>query len=91
MINHPRNRGNYNIHVNAIGLGYFRTEMTEPLFRDREWVKELLARIPSGRAGVPEDLAGAVIFLASAASDYITGQIIYVDGGFLAGWPDHAG
>ncbi len=64
MINHPRNRGNYNIHVNAIGPGHFRTEMTEPLFRDREWVKELLARIPSGRAGVPEDLAGAVIFLA---------------------------
>ncbi len=78
----------YNIQVNAIGPGYFRTEMTEPLFRDREWVKGLLARIPSARAGVPEDLAGAVVFLASKASDYVTGQIIYVDGGFLAGWPD---
>jgi len=78
----------YNIQVNAIGPGYFRTEMTEPLFRDPEWVKRLLSRIPAGRVGVPEDLAGAAIFLASKASDYITGQIIYVDGGFLAGWPD---
>ena len=81
----------YNIQVNAIGPGYFRTEMTEPLFQDREWLKGLLARIPSGRAGVPQDLAGAVVFLASRASDYITGQIVYVDGGFLAGWPDRAG
>ena len=78
----------YNIQVNAIGPGYFRTEMTEPLFRDEEWVKGLLSRIPAGRAGIPEDLAGAVVFLASRASDYITGQIIYVDGGFLAGWSD---
>jgi 2-deoxy-D-gluconate 3-dehydrogenase len=78
----------HNIQVNAIGPGYFRTEMTEPLFRDAEWMKGLLSRIPAGRAGLPEDLAGAVVFLASRASDYITGQIIYVDGGFLAGWPD---
>jgi len=78
----------YNICVNAIGPGYYRTEMTEPLFADKEWTKKLLARIPMKRAGLPEDLAGAVIFLASKASDYITGQIIYVDGGFLAGWLD---
>jgi len=78
----------YNICVNAIGPGYYRTEMTEPLFADKEWTKKLLARIPMKRAGLPEDLAGAVIFLASKASDYVTGQIIYVDGGFLAGWLD---
>jgi len=77
-----------NICINAIGPGYYRTEMTEPLFADKEWTKKLLARIPMKRAGLPEDLAGAVIFLASKASDYVTGQIIYVDGGFLAGWLD---
>jgi NAD(P)-dependent dehydrogenase (short-subunit alcohol dehydrogenase family) len=72
------------IQVNAIGPGYFRTEMTEPFFQDpehRAWIEE---RIPMGRIGTDEDLAGTVVFLASRASDYITGQIIYVDGGWLA-------
>ena len=75
----------YRINVNAITPGYFQTEQTASLFSDgkrREWI---LSRIPWGRTGLPEDLAGAVIFLASAASDYVTGQTIVVDGGWLAG------
>jgi len=75
----------YRIHVNAIAPGYFRTKQTAPLFSDekrREWV---LSRIPWGRAGLPGDLAGVAVFLASNASDYITGQMIVVDGGWLAG------
>lgn len=74
----------HGIQVNAIGPGYFRTEMTEPFFQDpahNAWINE---RIPVGRVGTPEDLAGTVVFLASSASDYITGEIIYVDGGWLA-------
>lgn len=73
-----------NVQVNAIGPGYFRTPMTEPFFRDpahRKWIEE---RIPMGRVGTDEDLIGTVIFLCSSASDYLTGQIIYVDGGWLA-------
>jgi NAD(P)-dependent dehydrogenase (short-subunit alcohol dehydrogenase family) len=73
-----------NVQVNAIGPGYFRTPMTEPFFRDpehRKWIEE---RIPVGRVGTDDDLIGPVIFLCSAASDYLTGQIIYVDGGWLA-------
>jgi NAD(P)-dependent dehydrogenase (short-subunit alcohol dehydrogenase family) len=72
------------VQVNAIGPGYFRTQMTEPFFQDpvhNAWIAE---RIPVGRVGTPEDLAGTVVFLASSASDYITGQIVYVDGGWLA-------
>lgn len=74
----------YNIQVNAIGPGYFRTSMTEPFFQDPEHKKWIENRIPIGRIGTLEDLMGTVIFLASPASDYITGQIIYVDGGWLA-------
>ncbi|MCL6447339.1 MAG: glucose 1-dehydrogenase [Armatimonadetes bacterium] len=75
----------YNINVNAIGPGYFKTAMTAPLFKNEETATQLKNRIPLGRTGIPEDLAGATVFLASEASDYITGQIIYVDGGWLAG------
>ncbi len=78
----------YGIRVNAIAPGYFRTQMTEPLFADPEWRENLLRRIPLGREGVPEDLAGAVVFLASPAAAYITGQVLFVDGGFSSGWPD---
>lgn len=74
----------YNINVNAIGPGYFRTAMTAPLFTNEEWLVQAKKRIPLGRMGIPEDLAGTAVFLASEASDYITGQIIYVDGGWLA-------
>ena len=74
----------YNINVNAIGPGYFMTELTAALFADPEKAKWVLSKIPLGRTGLPEDLMGTVIFLASAASDYITGQIINVDGGWLS-------
>jgi NAD(P)-dependent dehydrogenase (short-subunit alcohol dehydrogenase family) len=73
------------INVNAIAPGYFQTRQTAPVFADekrREWI---LSRIPMGRSGVAEDLAGTAVFLASQASDYITGQIVIVDGGWLAG------
>ncbi len=73
----------YNINVNAIGPGYYETQQTAPLFADKAWTEKTLARIPLGRFGVPEDLAGAVVFLASDASDYLTGQMIFIDGGFL--------
>lgn len=74
----------HNIQCNAIGPGYFRTELTEALFQDPEKAKWVLSKIPMGRTGLPEDLAGAAVFLASAASDYITGQIVNVDGGWLS-------
>ncbi len=73
----------YGINVNAIGPGYYETEMTAPLFKDEKRRAELFARIPQKRFGLPSDLAGAAVFLASEASDYVTGQVIYVDGGFL--------
>ena len=73
----------YGICVNAIGPGYYETEMTAPLFKDEKRVAELFARIPQKRFGLPSDLAGAAVFLASEASDYVTGQVLYVDGGFL--------
>jgi NAD(P)-dependent dehydrogenase (short-subunit alcohol dehydrogenase family) len=73
----------YGIGVNAIGPGYFETEMTKPLFQDPENVKRFLARIPVKKIGVPEDLIGTAVFLASNASDYVVGQTIYVDGGWL--------
>jgi NAD(P)-dependent dehydrogenase (short-subunit alcohol dehydrogenase family) len=74
----------YNINVNAIGPGYYKTEQTKALFDDKEKLEGLLKRIPFGRTGLPEDLAGAIIFLASEGSNYLTGQTIYVDGGWLA-------
>ncbi len=75
----------YNIRVNAIGPGYFRTELTDALQKDEERAAWILSRTPMGRWGVPEDLKGPVVFLASDASDFITGQMLYVDGGWLAG------
>ncbi|OPL08615.1 MAG: polyketide synthase [delta proteobacterium ML8_F1] len=75
----------HNIQVNAIAPGYFVTPMTQPFYDDkthRSWIE---SRIPLGRWGTVSDLAGPVIFLASKASDYITGQTVIVDGGWLAG------
>ena len=74
----------YNIQVNAIGPGWVKTEFTQPLYDDIQRNEELTGRIPMGRWADPEDLAGAAVFLASGASDYITGQTIYVDGGWLS-------
>ncbi|HTU01708.1 MAG TPA: glucose 1-dehydrogenase [Candidatus Sulfotelmatobacter sp.] len=79
----------YRINVNAIGPGWFRTPLNDDLFRNEVWAKGVRALIPWGRTGTPEDLAGAAVFLASAASDYLTGQVIYVDGGMLAGYRVH--
>ena len=72
------------IRVNAIGPGYFRTELTEVFYRDPAWQETMRARIPAGRFGDLEDLVGAAVFLCSDASRYVTGQILYVDGGYLA-------
>ena len=73
-----------NIRVNAIAPGYFRTDLTENFFKDLKWQKSMLNKIPLKRFGNMEDLDGVVIFLASNASSYITGQIFYVDGGFIS-------
>jgi len=72
------------INVNAIAPGYMETDNTAQLREDRQRSEEILARIPAGRWGVPDDLAGAVVFLASAASDYVHGHTLAVDGGWLA-------
>ena len=74
----------YGITVNAVGPGRIRTPMTEDLFADPGVAESILSRIPMRRAGEPRDVAGAVVFLASDASSYVTGQVIYVDGGWLA-------
>jgi 2-dehydro-3-deoxy-D-gluconate 5-dehydrogenase len=72
------------INVNAIAPGYFETNNTEALRADETRSRDILARIPAGRWGTPGDLGGAAVFLASAASDYVHGAIIPVDGGWLA-------
>jgi len=74
----------YNIQVNGIGPGYFATEMTRPLREDQEFDHWLKKRTPANRWGNPEELIGTAVFLASSASDFVNGQIIYVDGGVLA-------
>lgn len=73
----------YGIRVNAIGPGYYRTDMTQSLFDDEKAVESMLGNIPLKRFGLPEDLIGTAILLASDASAYITGQVFYVDGGWL--------
>ena len=72
-----------NINVNAIAPGYMATENTAPLRADPKRSSTILERIPSGRWGAPEDLKGIAVFLASAASDYMNGAIVPVDGGWL--------
>jgi len=74
----------YNILVNAIGPGWVETDNTKPLRENAERLTSITARIPLGRWAKPADLMGAAVFLASDASDYITGQVIFVDGGWLA-------
>ena len=74
----------YNIQVNGIGPGFIVTEMNKVLLEDQKFDAMVRSRTPAGRWGEPSDLAGAAIFLASRASDYITGQIIYVEGGLLS-------
>jgi 2-deoxy-D-gluconate 3-dehydrogenase len=69
--------------VNAIAPGYIATDNTAPLRADPERNPAILSRIPAGRWGKPEDLSGAVVFLASAASDYVNGTVLTVDGGWM--------
>lgn len=72
------------VNVNAVAPGYIETSMTDPLVQDENRRRELTSRIPAGRWGRPDDLGGAVVFLASAASDYVHGVVLPVDGGWLA-------
>jgi 2-deoxy-D-gluconate 3-dehydrogenase len=74
----------YSINVNAIAPGYMETRVTQPLRDDPVRSRQILERIPAGRWGKPEDLKGAVVFLASGASDYINGYTLAVDGAWLA-------
>ena len=73
----------YGVNVNAIAPGYMATNNTQALRQDEERSADILARIPAGRWGTPEDLEGAAVFLASAASDYVNGFTLAVDGGWL--------
>ena len=68
--------------MNAIAPGYMRTDNTAALQADAGRSKEILSRIPAGRWGEPADLEGTIVFLASSASDYLTGQVLAVDGGW---------
>jgi NAD(P)-dependent dehydrogenase (short-subunit alcohol dehydrogenase family) len=77
--------GKHGINVNAIAPTVFRTDLTQWMFDDKEFYKVFLRRIPIGRLGEPEDFIGAVLYLSSKASDFMTGAIMYVDGGYTAG------
>ena len=76
--------GRQGVQVNAIAPGYFRTDNTQALQDDAVRSEQIGARIPAGRWGEPADLAGAVVFLASRASDYVNGHVLVVDGGWMA-------
>jgi len=72
-----------NVQVNAIAPGYFRTDNTSALQGDEERNRQILERIPAKRWGDPEDLAGTAVYLASSASNYVTGEVLTVDGGWM--------
>jgi len=77
--------GKHGITVNCLAPGWFKTEQNKVLYEDKEWVEYLVDRIPLKRAGQPDDLDGAVVFLASESSRYVTGQTLLVDGGISTG------
>ena len=77
--------GPHGITVNCLAPGWFQTEQNKVLYEDTEWVDYLVDRIPLKRPGRPQDLEGAVVFLASDASAYVTGQTLLVDGGISTG------
>jgi NAD(P)-dependent dehydrogenase (short-subunit alcohol dehydrogenase family) len=77
--------GRYGITVNCLAPGWFKTEQTAVLYENKEWVEYICDRIPLNRPGKPNDLDGAIVFLASDASEYITGQTMLVDGGISTG------
>lgn len=74
----------FKINVNAIAPGFFPSEMTEGIFADPHYLEYINKQTPLGRTGTPDDLKGAIVFLASQASDYVTGQTIFVDGGWTS-------
>ena len=74
----------YGVNVNAIAPGYIATDNTAPLRADPQREAAIVARIPAGRWGTPEDLTGAIVFLASDAARYVHGTVLPVDGGWLA-------
>lgn len=76
--------GKYGINVNGLGPGYFKTELTQALVQDEKFTAWLTGRTPSGRWGEVSELGGAVVFLASEASSFVNGHILYVDGGVTA-------
>jgi gluconate 5-dehydrogenase len=76
--------GRYGLCVNGLGPGYFKTELTETLVQDEKFTAWLTSRTPSGRWGEVSELGGAIIFLASEASNFVNGHILYVDGGVTA-------
>jgi gluconate 5-dehydrogenase len=77
--------GQYGITVNCLAPGWFKTQQNQVLYENQEWVDYLVDRIPMKRPGQPHDLDGAVVFLASESSGYITGQTLLVDGGISTG------
>ncbi len=77
--------GKFGITVNCLAPGWFRTDQNKILYEDQEWVEYLTERIPAKRPGQPHDLDGAIVFLASECSRYVTGQTILVDGGISTG------
>ena len=77
--------GSHGITVNCLAPGWFETAQNKVLYENREWVEYLCDRIPLDRPGRPNDLDGAIVFLASDASEYITGQTLLVDGGMTTG------
>jgi len=77
--------GPHNITVNCLAPGWFKTKQNEVMYRDQAWVDYLVDRIPLKRPGAHEDLEGAIVFLASDASAYVTGQTLLVDGGISGG------
>lgn len=74
----------YRINVNAIAPGFFPSEMTAPIFKDEASLKHILSKTPLGRTGRPLDLKAVLLYLASPASDYVTGQTFFIDGGWTA-------
>jgi NAD(P)-dependent dehydrogenase (short-subunit alcohol dehydrogenase family) len=77
--------GKHGITVNCLAPGWFRTEQNKVMYEDKEWVEYICDRIPMKRPGQPNDLDGAIVFLASESSRYVTGQTLLVDGGISTG------
>jgi gluconate 5-dehydrogenase len=76
--------GPHNIQCNAIGPGWFDTDLNKPLLDNPEWIAAVKRRCPAGRYARPEEIAGTAVFLASPASDFVSGQLVFVDGGVTA-------